>query len=118
MLKRRVLAELESDDVGLWSMVLSARQILGVGPGEAQGLVLSVLADLVGHSEAVLGFPTRDGTGFVAWATSPDVAVERIEREWSQLGRDPDLGEIAWLARSGRSEGSTGFNNPRSGASR
>ena len=101
-LRRRILTELETDDLGLWSVVLKARQILRAGPGEVQSIVLSVLAQLMDSQEVAIGFPTEDGTGFVAWRMSPQAAIRRIELEWSDLGRDPDIGEIAWLARASR----------------
>jgi hypothetical protein len=27
----------------------------------------------------------------------PDQAVSRIEKEWSALGREPNIGEVAWF---------------------
>jgi hypothetical protein len=100
--KRRLLAELETDYVGLWSAVLKARNVLGVGPGQATSAVLSVLAELLEAGEVVVGFPTKDGRGFQVWRASPRDAIRRIEREWSELGRDPDIAEIAWLATATR----------------
>jgi hypothetical protein len=44
-----------------------------------------------------VGHPTPDGRQFVAWGLPPDQAVSRIEREWAALGREPDIGEVAWF---------------------
>ena len=101
-LRRRVLDELDNDDVGLWSIVLRARNLRGVIDIETQTLVLDVIGGLLDDGLAVVGFPTSDGAGFVPWDTPPAASVARITKEWSDPGRAPDIGEIAWLARIGR----------------
>ena len=35
--------------------------------------------------------------GFVAWGVDPETAITRVEREWDELGRLPDLGQLFWL---------------------
>jgi len=34
---------------------------------------------------------------FAVWQLSIDETIARIEREWLALGREPNLGEIAWF---------------------
>ncbi len=36
--------------------------------------------------------------GFCPWNISGEQAIERIERDWTALGRGPNLGEICWLS--------------------
>jgi hypothetical protein len=102
VLKRYLLAELKVDDEGLWSVVLTARDVFHAGPGEVRDVVLNLLRDLLENGDVVVGFPTKDGVGFRAWRATPDDAIARIGREWSELGRDPDIAEVAWVARRGR----------------
>jgi hypothetical protein len=35
--------------------------------------------------------------GFAEWGMTADAAVDRIVRDWNNLGRSPDLGEVCWL---------------------
>ena len=37
------------------------------------------------------------GSGFQAWDLETSAALNRIEREWRSLGRDPYPGDIGWL---------------------
>jgi hypothetical protein len=34
---------------------------------------------------------------FVQWNVSPAETLARIDRAWSELGREPDLGDIVWF---------------------
>lgn len=36
--------------------------------------------------------------GFFEWDLTPEAALAKVEREWSVLGRLPDLGDVCWLA--------------------
>jgi hypothetical protein len=44
-----------------------------------------------------VGYPAPDGRHFVPWELRADQALSRIEKEWSTLGREPDIGEVAWF---------------------
>jgi hypothetical protein len=37
-------------------------------------------------------------SGFVPWTLTIPEALDRIEREWRALGREPNLWEICWFA--------------------
>jgi hypothetical protein len=43
------------------------------------------------------GHPAADGRHFVPWILPAEAAIGRIAVEWSALGREPDIGEIAWF---------------------
>jgi hypothetical protein len=55
------------------------------------GLIRRALMDEL----LIAGEVTPDG--FHKWALTPELAVARIEREWSELGREPTLGDICWF---------------------
>ncbi len=93
-----IRAELPHDYVGLWGVVMSARRLLGDGASEhVRELALDAIRRVLISGEAIAGHPTSDGR-FAPWAVKPGDAIARIEREWAKLGRDPDIGEVAWLA--------------------
>lgn len=89
--------ELDEDYVGMWVIPWHIRRRLGSADDE---LVQEVArAVLVGLSESAVrvGTLAEDSGVFTAWQASD--GVERALRGWSALGRDPNIGEVAWLAR-------------------
>ena len=93
----RLRLELPVDWLGLWVVVLIARGALGpIGDRELRQIVLKGIGQLLDLDDIELGFPLRDGR-FLAWTYAPKDALEKIEREWEALGRDPNIGEIVWL---------------------
>lgn len=59
--------------------------------------ILDILYGLLSSGLVQAGLPTLDG-GFEPWPFDPEEALARIESEWQELGRDPDIGEIVWFA--------------------
>jgi hypothetical protein len=90
-----LLREATEDHVGLWAVIRLLRDATD-GP-ETMEQILAVLEELLVRKQLVVGFPTADGRSFKAWATPPRDSIERIRREWLSLGRDPDIGEVAWF---------------------
>src|SRR5689334_16333546 len=90
--------ECHDDHVGLWRIVNAVRYDLGsTDPSEIRALTLRFVRRLLHERGMQVGHPAPDGRRFVPWALSPEQAVSRIEREWAALGRDPDIGEVAWF---------------------
>jgi hypothetical protein len=90
--------ECHSDHVGLWEIVDAVRFDLGSSnPVETRTLTLRLVRGLLSERGMLIGHPAPDGRHFVSWNLSPDQAVNRIEKEWSVLGREPNIGEVAWF---------------------
>jgi hypothetical protein len=84
--------------VGLWRIVNAVRYDLGSrNPGETRAMTLRLVHSLLHDRGMQVGHPAPDGRHFVAWDLSPDQAMSRIEKEWTALGRDPTIGEVAWF---------------------
>lgn len=96
-LQRVSLVEGLDDYVGLWQWV---RRVRDRWPDLADDAVRSKVLELVGElmrrNAIRAGALTRDG-GFDAWELTPAEALERIEREWIELGRDPNIADICWF---------------------
>jgi hypothetical protein len=90
-----ILSECEEDFVGLWTLV---RLVRDCGERDTKQYVLSLIRFLLDTDAVKAGWPDSQGQTFVDWQLSPAATVERIDREWSQLGRDPTIGEIVWFA--------------------
>lgn len=88
-----VLRELEEDYVEMWVIAWRLRRAKPTATTEElRKLAATVLARLL-KAGARLGDDTDDG--FVEWENGADVL--RAMRAWAALGRDPNMGEIAWL---------------------
>src|SRR5262249_14959141 len=92
-----LVEECGQDHVGLWEVVNAARYDLRASSSEEiQTTALQLVRSLL-HRGMLVGFPAPDGKGFEPWDLSADGAVGRIEQEWSALGREPNIGEVAWF---------------------
>ncbi|HEY5314622.1 MAG TPA: hypothetical protein VIK18_18965 [Pirellulales bacterium] len=92
-LLERILAECEDDYVGLWSIL---RQVREARYPQPKAVTLALLRYLLSTGIIEAGEPDASG-GFQVWKTSADETMSRIGSEWSALGHDPDLGDIAWF---------------------
>ncbi len=93
-----LVEECHEDHVGLWRIVSAVHYDLGSTDAvETRTLTLRLVCSLLHDRGMQVGFPASDGRHFVSWGVPPDQAVTRIEREWSELGRDPNIGEVAWF---------------------
>jgi hypothetical protein len=93
-----ILDECADDHVGLWSVLWDVRHALShASPDEQKSVTLDLLRFLLSHQLIQAGFPAPNGRDFQPWQLSPDEAIEKIAREWGQLGRDPSGGEIVWF---------------------
>jgi len=90
--------ECHVDHVGLWEIVDAVRSDLGsTNAAETRALTLRLVRRLLSERGMLVGHPAPDGRHFVPWDLSPDQAMSRIEKEWSALGREPNIGEVAWF---------------------
>ncbi|HEV3263318.1 MAG TPA: hypothetical protein VG013_41165 [Gemmataceae bacterium] len=90
--------ECRVDHVGLWEIVDAVRFDLGsTSAPETRALTLRLVRSLLFERGMQVGHPAPDGRHFVSWDLPPDQALSRIEKEWSALGREPNIGEVAWF---------------------
>jgi hypothetical protein len=90
--------ECHGDHIGLWEIVNAVRFDLGsTSPVETRALTLRLVRSLLQERGIQVGHPAPDGRHFVPWNLPADLALHRIEEAWSALGREPDIGEIAWF---------------------
>jgi hypothetical protein len=93
-----LVEECHQDHVGLWEIVNAVQLDLGSrNPAATQALTLRLVRSLLDERGMQVGHPAPDGQHFVRWDLPPAEAVRRIEQEWSALGREPDIGEVAWF---------------------
>ena len=96
-LQREFLVEGLEDYVGLWEWVSEVRDRW---PDLEDDAVRAKVLELVGElmrRNAIQAGPLYVKGGFDAWELTPAEALERIEREWIELGRDPNIADICWF---------------------
>lgn len=98
-IQRELLLEGLDDFVGLWEVATIVRASLGdVSPDLIRDTSMrSVRPLLLGGYWAAGDSPYATKNKFREWDVSGEEAAERINREWRQLGKDPDLLEICWF---------------------
>ena len=96
-----LVQECHRDHVGLWEIIDAVRVDFGsTTASETRALPLRLVRSLLSERGMQVGHPAPDGRQFVSWDLPPDQAVSRIEKEWSLLGREPGIGEVAWFTRA------------------
>lgn len=94
----KIRRELEEDYVGIWKVAWHLRRDLPNATDEVvRDLAEAVLGGLIGLG-AVLGDLDGVTGAFIPWP--PSGSLDSAMAAWHVLGRDPNIGEIAWLARS------------------
>ncbi len=92
-----VSRELDEDFVGLWKLAWHLRrQIADLPDDKIRSLAAGILEGLRGSAVRVGSLSEESGM-FTPWPA--DKGIDRAMQEWAALGRDPNIGEIAWLAR-------------------
>jgi hypothetical protein len=93
-----VLAEAQEDLVGVWLVrkwVQRAFPLLE--PNAARGATLGVIERALGTGRVEAGGFEPATTSFQRWHLDARGSVDRIERTWKVLRRDPDIGDNLWL---------------------
>lgn len=95
---RRTRIELEVDYVGLWELISEVRDRLPhLDEDRVQSSVLALVRGGLRRQEVRAGVGPVVGGLECVWTGPVDQMVERIRREWNELGRDPMPGEIVWF---------------------
>jgi len=107
-ISKEFLSECHDDYVGLWSLIWSIKNEMGeTNPQNIRALTISLVTELLQQGLIEAGMPNSKGE-FEGWQETPDEIIKRIEREWDQLGREPNIGEIVWFTASERGDSDAG----------
>lgn len=87
--------EAKDDWVGLWEIVAAAKENFSMQEEVREGS-FEIVRLLIARGLRA-GNLTKEG-GFVPWPQQdPDTVIDRIRREWTELGGDPTINDIAWF---------------------
>ena len=69
---------------------------------EIQNLSLKIIQEVVEQGLMEIGDLPDEGRRLKLWSMTPQECLDRVEREWKALGRNPSLGEVCWLQNTDR----------------
>ena len=91
------LSESHEDFVGLWSLIWRIKNEMGAtDPKSVRAHSMEILRELLSEGLIKAGMPNEEGE-LAEWQENSEQIVKRIEGEWDQLGREPDIGDIVWF---------------------
>jgi hypothetical protein len=91
------LSECADDYVGLWSLIrLIKHQCPGCSSDQVVTKSLGIIIELLDQGRIKIG-QFNQNKEYQSWRLTAKESAERVETEWKKLGRDPDIGEIAWF---------------------
>jgi hypothetical protein len=64
---------------------------------EIRSLSLKLIREVVQQGLMEIGDLPEEGRHLKLWPLTPQQCLDRVERDWNVLGRNPSLGEICWL---------------------
>lgn len=97
-LKNDFLEGCKIDWSGLWHLPWLLYEDFQIEENEiVQRITLGLIRDLLMENLIVVGDLDWDAGELVPWDGSIDEIIARIATEWDELGRAPDLLEIAWI---------------------
>jgi hypothetical protein len=95
--RKRWAETCKSSDVGLWWIADDVRQLRpGASEEEIRFETLSALRPLLTQG-ALRAARLLPGGAYQPWTGSVEEQLARIDAEWVELGRPPDIGDIVWF---------------------
>lgn len=64
---------------------------------EIRSVSLKLIREVVQQGLMEIGDLPDEGRRLKLWPMTSQECLDRVEREWNALGRNPSLGEICWL---------------------
>ena len=64
---------------------------------EIRDLSLKIIREIVEQGLMEIGDLPDEGRRLKLWPMTPQECLDRVEREWKALGRNPSISEICWL---------------------
>jgi hypothetical protein len=98
-----LVSEAEEDEVGLWFIVRIVKDELHAQDSQSiKKATLEGVAQLLQTGKVVAGqYNKLDPTGVERWELDLPAVIDRISREWDQLGREPSLETLLCLSVAG-----------------
>ncbi|WP_254563963.1 hypothetical protein [Oscillatoria sp. HE19RPO] len=103
-----LIVEGTEDYVGLWEIIYNVRERFPqANPHEIRLMTIEAIREVLETGLMQIGmFESVEGNNleYQIWDFSIDSIINRIEKEWNELGRTPNIGDIAWLITTKKGE--------------
>jgi len=97
-----LIEEAKVDEVGLWFIISRIRDEMEVSDRDRlRKVTMLCVKNLLASGEVRAGYYRPDGSGFEKWNLEPHDIVGLIDRQWDELGREPDIGEVVVFVGNG-----------------
>lgn len=102
-IKKAILLETAEDYVGLWSVI---REIKDHNPNSDASLLrkqtIKLIKPLLNNQLIQAG--QFSISKFEIWSISSKATINRIEKEWDELGHEPSISDIVWFIATEKGE--------------
>ena len=100
-----LIAEACEDQVGLWLVISKVRDDLHIdAPGDLERITLEVVRGMLQTGQVEAGYYKLDGTGIISWKVPIAEILSKIADGWTQLAREPGIGEIVVFVGTAREQ--------------
>ena len=107
-IRREILVEGLEDYVGLWQLPwILRRKKPDSTDDEVREQALEIVGSLLREGLVEPGALQENG-GFLAWTCTPRESLARIDKEWRELGQDPNIGQVCWFSNTASGDESAG----------
>ena len=95
----QLIAEANADNVGLWEIIWMLREIRGIKDlGLRREYTMNIVRQVLNTGEVIAAQYRADRSGrYDIWNMDSDSVIARIESEWDELGREPNVAEIVFF---------------------
>ena len=97
-IRRELLESGLLDWIGLWELVRTVREYEQLDKDAPENLPRSL--DLIDEllNDGVMDIGNLAHKRVTPWGVTVEEALKRVRQGWATLGRDPNFGEVCWLA--------------------
>ena len=97
-IRKSLIIECSEDHVGLWSIIWEFREIaLEKSTLKRRQKTMSLVKQLLEEELIQAGILDLSNGQFQKWKLPTHEIISKIEKEWDNLGREPNIWEIVWF---------------------
>ena len=104
----RFIIEGTEDYVGLWQIIKKIRlNRTDKNQKEVQSITLDAIREILETGFMQIGmfeYVDEKSLEYQVWNLDINTCIQRVEKEWNELGREPNIGEVAWLVTTEKGE--------------
>ena len=93
---QNIIAECQVDYDGLWRIIKHVKEDgIATQPAEVRKATYDIIRTMLNEGEIVA--MNYSDNHYHVWNLSTDAVIARIDKEWQQLGKEQNIGDIVWF---------------------